>query len=165
MAGHFVDSPSLVDFLDPPLTYSPNAPRSTDAPLTYPWSSPDHAQNSDPSSSPVDDQNSHPRSSSDIARSYDLRSCSDPARSHDRRPNPADAPARSIAVHPTVVDHSENSASEPFLSISGSYLIVRPCEDRVSFRSINVFGLRSNLRYLCCCRCRRSRHRSTALSF
>ena len=95
------------------------------SPLTY-----------DPVSRPTTAPGNDPRSSRDLARSIDP--CL----------NPANAPDRPTAAN-SADDHSASSASEPFLSPSGSYLVVKPCDDDVSFRKINVFWPQKQISAIC----------------
>ena len=139
-----LDSQTLPSSMDtdsrpnPTTADAPSTPRSTDAlPGTDPRSSSDHARHSDPRSSP------------DLARSYDLCPSSDPARNTDPRPNSAAAPAQPTVVRSPDNDHSASSTSEPFLSPSGSYLVVKPCDDTVSFRKINVFWPQKQISAIC----------------
>ena len=122
----------------PTTAAAPTDPRQT-AVLsgTDPRLSPDHARQPDP------------RSSADPARSYDLCSSSDPARTTDPRPNSAAAPAPPTVLRSQDFDHSACSVSEPFLSPSGSYLVVKPCDDGVSFRKINVFWPQKQISAIC----------------
>ena len=123
---------------NPTAAAAPTDPRQTDVLSgTDPRLSPDHARHSDPCPS------------TDPARSYDLRSSYDPARSPDLRTPWADAPARATFVASEGAGHSARSATEPFLSPNGSYLVVRPCDDGVSFRRMNVFWPRKQISAIC----------------
>ena len=126
------DLPPSMD-TDPQLTPtsatpSPNPHPANAHPDSDPRSPTDHARTTDL------------RSSSDLARSYDPRPSSDHARNLDPRPNLADAPASATI---------ERSAEVQHLSLLGSFLIVKPCDDNVSFRKINVFWPRKQVHAIC----------------
>ena len=91
---------------------------------------------SDPGSRPSTAPGNDPRSSRDLARNTDP--CS----------HLANAPARPTVVRSTD-DTSASSASEPFLSPCGSYLVVKPCDDGVSFRKMNVFWPQKQISAVC----------------
>ena len=79
------------------------------------------------------------RSSSDLARSYDPRPSSDHALNLDTRPNSADAPASTTVV----------GSAEIHLSPTGSFLVVKACDDNVSFRKMNVFWPKKQIHAIC----------------
>ena len=91
---------------------------------------------SDPGSRPTTAPGNDPRSSRDLARN------TDPCL------NPANAPAQPTVGNSTE-DTGANSAPEQFLSPSGSYLVVKPCDDGVSFRRMNVFWPQKQISAIC----------------
>ena len=78
---------------------------------------------------------SDPCSSRSTAPGNDLRPSSGHSRKTDPRPNLADDTAR--------------SPDEPYLCSAGSYVVVKPCDEGVSFRSINVFWPQKQIAAIC----------------
>ena len=74
-------------------------------------------------------------SSRSTAPGNDLRPSSGHSRQTDPRPNLADDTAR--------------SPDEPCLCSAGSYVVVKPCDEGVSFRSINVFWPQKQIAAIC----------------
>ena len=108
------------------------SPMDSDSPAVDPRSS----LTSDPGSRPTTAPGNDPRSSRDLARST------------DPRVNLANAPDQPTTANSTD-DPSASSASEQFLSPCGSYLVVKPCDDGVSFRKINVFWPQKQIAAIC----------------
>ena len=84
-----------------------------------------------------------------FTRSHDLCSSSDPARTINPRLNSAGAPTQPSFVRSKAIDHSASSFAEPLHSPSGSFLVVKPCDDGVSFCRMNVFWPRKQILAIC----------------
>ena len=85
------------------------------------------------------------RSSPTTAPGTDLRPSSDHARTTD--PRPSTGPARNS--NPGSNSTGSVPAVEPFLHPGGSYLVIKPEDEAVSFRKINVFWPTKYLRTIC----------------
>ena len=84
------------------------------------------------SNSPAPDSRPHVTSDQTTAPGNDLRPSSDHSRTTDPRLNPTTAPS-----------------NEPFLSPTGSYLVVKADDDTVSFRKMNVFWPQKQIAAIC----------------
>ena len=126
--------------LDPAPASMDTAPHLVPLPSSAPSSLPDALPGTDPRTSSDPARTTDPRSSTDLARSHDPRSSSDLARSPDQRPTLANAPAQRAV---------ERSPDEPYLSALGSYVVVKPCDDSVSFRKLNVFWPQKQVSAIC----------------
>ena len=131
--------PSAMDTDSRPTVNPPSSTHpSTDLPGTDPRSSTDHALTADLTSDPA--RHSDPRSSTDLARSHDPRPSTDHSRSSDPRTNLANAPA---------CDSVDRSPLEPYLSLDGSFLVVKATDSDFSFRKINVFWPQKQIAAIC----------------
>ena len=128
-------APASMDTDSHPIVTPPSSARpSTDLPGTDPRSSTDHASDLRSTSDPA--RHSDPRSSTDLARSHDPRPSTDHSRSSDPRTNLDNAPA---------CDSVDRAPLEPYLPLHGSFLVIKPCDDDVSFRKMNVFWPRKQI--------------------
>ena len=121
---------------DLPLTTPPDHPMDSDSPVLGSRSSPTPAPGSDPRPPVTSDPGSDPRSSLTTAPGTESRPSSGHARNSDPRSTPT-TPG-SAAVN-----------AEPFLQSNGSYLVITPKDDNVSFRRINVFWPSKYFRMIC----------------
>ena len=140
------DSPSMI-------TDSQPAPASTSAP---PSTLPPSTASPPPSAIPPPSDGlpgTDPRTCPDLARSYDHRPSNDLARNSDPRsssgPAPRPDPRSNLANAPVHSANDHRSSDGPYLSPLGSFLVVQPVDDSVSFRKLNVFWPQKQVSAIC----------------
>ena len=97
-------------------------------------------------STPTPDHAMDDRRSSNLPGS-DLGSSRSTAPGNDLRPSSGHS--RQTDPRPNLADDTARSPNEPYLCSAGSYVVVKPCDEGVSFRSINVFWPQKQIAAIC----------------